>query len=169
PPQTPAIVSFHSAPPSSVPFGLSSVPLGPSSVPFGPSSVPFGLSSVPFGLSSVPQSLKPGKVVVNFSRSLSMFEEMMITLYKTDDDASIRYYAMHDRQPLLTAPFALTVVWWPANGRGREKIYGFDSAASMDKKLRQLFSRKIREGYVVLYRFEREHCSIPDKAVQALL
>jgi len=81
---------------------------------------------------------------------------MIITLYKPGADGSIRYYTIHDRQPLLTARFALTVAWRAGEGREREKIYGFETLSEVDTKVRQVFKRKVKDGYRLLYSFVRE-------------
>lgn len=86
---------------------------------------------------------------------------MIMTLYKPGARGSLRYYTMHDRQPLLTARFALTIAWRVGNGQETEKIYGFDTRAEMDKKLQQLFRRKIKSGYALLYSFVREQLLEP--------
>jgi predicted DNA-binding WGR domain protein len=86
---------------------------------------------------------------------------MIMTLYKPGAKSSLRYYTIHDRQPLLTARYALTVAWRVGNGQEREKIYGFETRADMDKKIQQVFRRKIRDGYALLYSFVREHVSEP--------
>lgn len=94
---------------------------------------------------------------------------MIITLFRPGDDGAIRYYSIHDRQPLLTAPFALTVAWRTGDGREREKIYGFDTLAAMDKKIRELFGRRLRSGYKLLYSFMREKpaSGMPDSLLAA--
>lgn len=86
---------------------------------------------------------------------------MIITLYKPGARGSLRYYTIHDRQPLLTARYALTIAWRVGNGRETEKIYGFDTRAQMDKKLRDVFRHKIRDGYTLLYSFVREQAGEP--------
>jgi len=89
---------------------------------------------------------------------------MMITLFKPGMDGSIRYCSIHDRQPLLTARYALTIAWRTGNGHEREKIYGFDSLTGLDRKLKQVFTRRIREGYSLLYTFRRNR---PEDALLA--
>ncbi|OHD76016.1 MAG: hypothetical protein A3J97_06210 [Spirochaetes bacterium RIFOXYC1_FULL_54_7] len=97
---------------------------------------------------------------------------MIITMFRTDPDGVIRYYSLHDRQPLLTARYALTIAWRTGEGRDREKIYGFDTLAEMDRKIRQLFGRSARKGYKLLYSFMRDRpaTTVPDSilAVQAM-
>jgi hypothetical protein len=81
---------------------------------------------------------------------------MIITLFKTAANGKILYYTLHDRQPLLTAPYALTVAWRSGEGQEREKIYAFETIAEMDKKIRELFGRRIKAGYKLLYSFMRD-------------
>jgi len=81
---------------------------------------------------------------------------MIITLYKPGANGTIRYYTIHDRQPLLTARYAMTIAWRSNHGHEREKMYGFETIAEMDRKIRQIFSRKIKDGYTLLYSFMRE-------------
>jgi len=92
---------------------------------------------------------------------------MIITLYRPGAGGSIRYYTIHDRQPLLTSRYALTVAWRSGEGREREKMYGFETIAEMDKKIRQVFGRKVKDGYTLLYSFIRERPSgvSPDAAI----
>lgn len=93
---------------------------------------------------------------------LSIIRVMIITMYKPGANGSIRYYTIHDRQPLLTAKYALTIAWRSGEGREREKIYGFDTAADRDKKIRQIFGRKTKDGYALLYSFIRERAPIKE-------
>jgi len=92
---------------------------------------------------------------------------MIITMYKPGANGSIRYYTIHDRQPLLTAKYALTVAWRAGEGRERDKIYGFDTVTEMDRKIRQVFGRKTRDGYALLYSFIRERSPIKEIDVAA--
>lgn len=50
----------------------------------------------------------------------------------------------------------MTVAWRSGQGREREKMYGFETIAEMDRKIRQVFGRKIGDGYALLYSFMRE-------------
>jgi hypothetical protein len=81
---------------------------------------------------------------------------MIMTLYKTDPDGSIRYYTIHDRQPLLTSRYALTLASRTGNSQEREKIRGFDTQTELDATVRKVFSKKIKAGYILLYSFMRE-------------
>lgn len=88
---------------------------------------------------------------------------MIIALYKPGADGLIRHYTIHDRQPLLTARYSLTVAWRIGEGREREKIYGFDTAAERDASIRRIFKRKIQDGYSLLYSFERGQSTVLDQ------
>ena len=94
---------------------------------------------------------------------------MIITLYKPGSEGSIRYYTIHDRQPLLTARYALTVAWRAGEGREREKIYGFETAAERDAKLRSIFKRKTKEGYALLYSYLRERPALDAEAAGSVM
>jgi hypothetical protein len=81
---------------------------------------------------------------------------MIMTLYKTSPDGSIRYYTIHDRQPLLTSRYALTLASRKGNGQERERIRGFETQTEMDAMIRKVFSKKMKDGYTLLYSFMRE-------------
>jgi len=81
---------------------------------------------------------------------------MIITLFKTSKNGALQYYTLHNRQALLTEPFALTVAWRTGEGKERDKIYGFETLAEMDRKIRSIFGKKIKAGYKLLYSFMRE-------------
>jgi hypothetical protein len=81
---------------------------------------------------------------------------MIMTLYKTGPDGSIRYYTIHDRQALFTSRYALTLAYRTGNGQEKESIHGFETRAGMDAMIRKAFRRKIRGGYTLLYSFIRE-------------
>ena len=81
--------------------------------------------------------------------------EMMITLYKTDQQGRIHYYSIHDRQTHFFSPYALTVNWGNALSAGREKVYALGSREEMDQTLQQLIQRRVTRGYRVLYSFFR--------------
>jgi hypothetical protein len=97
---------------------------------------------------------------------------MIITMFRTDPDGIIRYYSLHDRQPLLTARYALTIAWRTGEGKEREKVYGFDTLAEMDRKIRELFGRRVKNGYRLLYSFMRDRpvTAVPDStlAIQSM-
>jgi hypothetical protein len=80
---------------------------------------------------------------------------MIITLYKTGKDGRILYYTVHDRQPVLDAPYALCASWRAGLGRERERLHRFQTLAERDRMIRQLIERRVRDGYRVLYSFNR--------------
>ncbi|MGO8695337.1 MAG: hypothetical protein ACLQMF_16875 [Rectinemataceae bacterium] len=80
---------------------------------------------------------------------------MIITLIKTAKDGRLHYYTVHDRQPALDAPFALCSAWRIGMGRERERLYRFQSVTERDRMIRTLVSRRIRDGYRLLYSFSR--------------
>ena len=79
---------------------------------------------------------------------------MIITFYKFNGKTN-RYYTIHDRQGDLFSTFTFTAVWGIEMYGGRKKIYVFDNRADMEKKIRRIFSERIRKGYKVLYSFAR--------------
>lgn len=83
--------------------------------------------------------------------------EMMITLYRTDQDDRIVYYSINDRQGHLFSAHSFTVNWGPALTVGREKVYTFERRSDMDQKLQELLRERIRSGYRVLYTYFRDH------------
>jgi hypothetical protein len=88
--------------------------------------------------------------------------DMMITLYRKNPNGSLAYYTMHDRQPVLHAPFALTTAYRVGNGNERQKLYVFEKLEDMDRKIRELFGRRIRAGYRLLYSFSRDSSIVPE-------
>ncbi len=87
---------------------------------------------------------------------------MLITLYKKAEDGRLHFYTIHDRQPVLTARYALTAAWRVGDGKERERVYPFDTVADMDRKIRELFTRRIRDGYRLLYSFSRNPHHLPE-------
>jgi len=93
---------------------------------------------------------------------------MLFTLYKPGADGKIRYYSIHDRQPMLYSRYALTVSWFAGNESAREKVYSFETRADMDAKLRTLFRTKLRDGYRMLYQFKRNDAEPVPASVEQL-
>jgi predicted DNA-binding WGR domain protein len=85
---------------------------------------------------------------------------MMVTLYKKDRQGQPYYYTVHDRQGSLFAPFTLTIMWGKKLDRPREKVLTFTSEEEMNRKIRVILDKKLREGYRVLYSYFR-----PDEAI----
>ena len=81
---------------------------------------------------------------------------MIVTLMKHGKDGRLLYYTIHDRQQSLTSPHALTTLFRTGSGREREKHYDFASLAEMDSMIRPLLSKRIRDGYRVLYSWSRD-------------
>lgn len=79
----------------------------------------------------------------------------MITLYKTGKHGKMLYYTLHDRQAVLTGHFPLFIAWRAGEGSEREIMRLFDTRAERDAAVRKAFSRKLREGYRLLYSFDR--------------
>jgi len=75
---------------------------------------------------------------------------------KVAKDGKFLYYTVHDRQPSLTSPYALTTAFRSGNGRERQKHHDFDSLSAMDALIRRLLARRIRDGYHLLYAWSRD-------------
>jgi hypothetical protein len=80
---------------------------------------------------------------------------MTITFYKYTSSKSSRFYSLHDRQGSLFHEYTFTAVWGSDFCSTREKVYTFDSSKEMQKKLRSIFKRKIKDGFKVLYKFSK--------------
>ncbi|MDA8424938.1 MAG: hypothetical protein M0Z80_02275 [Treponema sp.] len=74
---------------------------------------------------------------------------------KNAKDGRLHYYTVHDRQPVLDAPFALCSAWRIGIGRERERLYRFQSVVERDRMIRKLVSRRLRDGYRLIYSFSR--------------
>ncbi|MDX9898576.1 MAG: hypothetical protein RBT62_06630 [Spirochaetia bacterium] len=98
---------------------------------------------------------------------MTILTSMIITLYKPGSNGSIRYYTIHDRQPLLTARYALTIAWRSGEGRECDKVYGFDTVSEMDKKIKQIFRKKLKDGYTLLYSYTRSGTPVETSALEA--
>ncbi|MFO7729556.1 MAG: hypothetical protein R6V86_02215 [Spirochaetia bacterium] len=81
---------------------------------------------------------------------------MIILLRKTTPSGIHYYYTLHDRQTGLFEHYTLTTMWGSSPDGGRQKVYSFSSNGELDKKLRQLMSRRLRSGYKVLYSYSRD-------------
>lgn len=98
---------------------------------------------------------------------MTILTSMIITLFKPGSNGSIRYYTIHDRQPLLTARYALTIAWRTGEGRECDKVYGFDTASEMDKKIKQVFRKKLKDGYKLLYSYTRNGALVEPAASES--
>jgi hypothetical protein len=80
---------------------------------------------------------------------------MIITLYKVGKDGKTHYYTIHDRQPVLDAPYAICASWRVGLGKEREKLHRFPSLLDRDLLIRRLIARRVKDGYKILYTFSR--------------
>lgn len=85
---------------------------------------------------------------------------MIITLYRVGKDGKTYYYTVHDRQPVLDAPFAICASWRIGMGKERERLHRFGSLAERDRTIRRLVSRRVKDGYKILYTFSRDGLSL---------
>ena len=85
---------------------------------------------------------------------------MIITLYRTGTDGRIHYYTIHDRQPVLDAPYSLCSSWRVGLGRERERLRRFETLGERDKAVRNLVARRVKDGYRILYFFSRSKFSL---------
>lgn len=77
----------------------------------------------------------------------------MITFYRTAADGSLRYYTVNDRQRHLFSKYSFAATWGRQLSTGRQKLYTFDSAEEMERKLKQIIKQRLRGGYKVLYSY----------------
>lgn len=75
---------------------------------------------------------------------------------KHGQDERILYFTIHDRQPSLTAPYALTTAYRVGSGRERERHYDFGNISEMDVAIRSFLARRIKDGYHLLYSWSRD-------------
>ncbi len=80
---------------------------------------------------------------------------MIITLYKAVADGRNLYYTIHDRQQALDAPYALCSSFRVGMGRERERLHRFENLADRDRTVRGLIARRLKDGYRLLYTFDR--------------
>lgn len=85
---------------------------------------------------------------------------MIITLYKAGADGRTHYYTIHDRQPVLDAPFSLCASWRVGLGKERERLRRFETLAERDKAMRAMIARRVKDGYRILYFFSRSKFSL---------
>jgi hypothetical protein len=85
---------------------------------------------------------------------------MIITLYKAGKDDKTLYYTVHDRQPVLDAPYAICASWRIGLGKEREILHRFQSLLERDRMIRRLIARRVKDGYKILYTFSRGGVSV---------
>ena len=76
-------------------------------------------------------------------------------MYKAGKDGRTRYYTVHDRQPVLDAPYALCASWRVGLGKERERLHRFLTLLERDKAIRRLIGLRVKDGYKILYTFTR--------------
>lgn len=81
-------------------------------------------------------------------------------MYKTGKDGKTHYYTVHDRQPVLDAPYALCASWRVGLGKERERLHRFQTLLQRDKTIRRLIGLRIKDGYKILYTFTRSGLSV---------
>lgn len=87
-------------------------------------------------------------------------------MYKAGKDGKTHYYTVHDRQPVLDAPYALCASWRVGLGKERERLHRFQTLLERDKTIRRLIGLRIRDGYKILYTFTRSGLSVgPDFSI----
>lgn len=94
---------------------------------------------------------------------------MIITLFKVGKDGKTYYYTVHDRQPVLDAPYAICASWRVGSGKEREKLHRFETLLERDRMIRRLIAQRVKAGYKILYTFTRGGLSVgSDPAVSAV-
>jgi hypothetical protein len=91
---------------------------------------------------------------------------MIITLYKAGRDGKTYYYTVHDRQPVLDAPYAICASWRVGSGKEREKLHRFETLLDRDKMIRRIIAQRVKGGYKILYTFTRGGVSIGSDPAQ---
>lgn len=82
---------------------------------------------------------------------------MVISLYKLVNEKAVYIYTIHDRDRLLDYPYSVTTNWRKNMGRGRERTRGFNSVLKKNLYIQKVFKEKIKQGYKILYSFEKLH------------
>jgi len=80
-------------------------------------------------------------------------KEMMISLYRREEDGSLRYYIIHDNQLTLVPEHAFTVAWSVGPSSWRQRHRGYATAREADAAVRALVKRRLAMGYRLLYAF----------------
>ena len=80
---------------------------------------------------------------------------MLITLHKLRPDGRHLYYDIHDRQPVLDAPYTISAAWRIDSGTGREWLHRCESLKERDELIRRLIGKRLQNGYELLYSFLR--------------
>lgn len=78
---------------------------------------------------------------------------MLLALYKMNKSKEMDYYYIHNYQDHLFSPHTFTAIWGKNQGRGREKSFTFDSEDEMHEKINDLFYKKVKQGFKLLYSY----------------
>ena len=78
---------------------------------------------------------------------------MLIALYRVNKSGHMDYYYIHDYQGHLFAPYTFTAIWGKNLNTGKEKSFTFTTRLEMDEKLRELFIKRVKAGYKMLYSY----------------
>jgi hypothetical protein len=81
---------------------------------------------------------------------------MHLTLYKKEAEDIYLYFHIHDHQRHLFDKPTITIARGDVGTKFTEKHYTFENTAEKEKKIRELFEKKIHDGYSVLYRFPKD-------------
>lgn len=77
----------------------------------------------------------------------------MVSLYRKERDASVRYVTITDRQQNLFGYPTLTVITGRDFLMTREKHFTYADEAEMQQALRRMIDRRLSSGYAVLYSY----------------
>ncbi|MBN1411892.1 MAG: WGR domain-containing protein [Spirochaetales bacterium] len=66
------------------------------------------------------------------------------------------YYHIHDNQKHLFGKFSVTIAWGNVGSKMIEKYYDFDSQFDRDKKIKELFNKRMKEGYQIIHKIPRD-------------
>jgi hypothetical protein len=80
---------------------------------------------------------------------------MTVTLYR-ERVGRTSYYSISDSQELLFDGYGFSTVWGSDLNRGRRKDYTFQTRRQMRERCRKLISRRLADGYRLLYTFSRD-------------
>lgn len=82
---------------------------------------------------------------------------MMIALYRITKTGQMDYYYIHDYQGNLFSPYTFTVIWGKDLNTGKERSFTFSTRIEMDEKLRELFNKRVKDGYKLLYSYPQKN------------
>ena len=77
----------------------------------------------------------------------------MLAFYKRGRADQLQYYYLHDYQGTLYAQHAFTTLWGKGERQGRKAEHSFEDSGEMDRKIRDIVRRRIRDGYRLFYAY----------------